>query len=412
MATEIKMPQLSDTMAAGKILRWVKNEGDSVSRGDVLAEVETEKANLEIEAFQPGTLLKIMTPAGTSATVGETIAFIGQHGEAISSALLARPENTVTETKSVTAPAVSGGAEVLNIVPHGSERLRASPLARKLAEERNVDLAQLHGSGPNGRIIRKDVESAAERPSASTAPQMPAAPSSATAAVSISGGTATPFSKMRAVIARRMQESVRDAPHFYTTTSIAMAEAKKLREILKRRADFKGISINHMIMKAAACALSREPRVNRCARDDQIFEPAGINIGIVTALEDGLLIPVVHGADKLSLKDLVFEAREVIERARAGRPTAQDLSGATFSISNLGMFDVESFTAIISPGQGAILAVGAVREEAVVQNGHIVPGLIMKVTLSVDHRVIDGVMSGRFLGFFKEMLETPALLLV
>jgi pyruvate dehydrogenase E2 component (dihydrolipoamide acetyltransferase) len=208
-----------------------------------------------------------------------------------------------------------------------------------------------------------------------------------------------------------MQESVNTSPHFYVTASINMTEALKLREVLKEKAEYKGISVNHLVIKAAAYGLKAEPRVNAAVKDGQIYQPGQINIGIITAIADGLLIPVLKETDKMSLKDVVFEARAAIERARAGRPSSSDLSGGTFSISNMGMFDVENFTAIINPGQGGILAVSAVKEEPVVVKGQIVVGSVMKVTVSVDHRIIDGVMASTFLKHFKEALEVPALLM-
>jgi pyruvate dehydrogenase E2 component (dihydrolipoamide acetyltransferase) len=216
---------------------------------------------------------------------------------------------------------------------------------------------------------------------------------------------------MRETIARRMQESVTTAPHFYVTTSVNMGEAIRLRETLKERSLFKGISMNHLVIKAVAYGLHQEPRVNAAMKDGQVFQPAQINIGIITALEDGLIIPVLKEVDQMSLKDVVFEARAAIERARAGRPSSSDLSGGTFSISNMGMFDVENFTAIINPGQGGILAVSAVKQQPVVQNGQVVVGSVMKATVSVDHRIIDGVMASTFLKHFKEALEMPALLM-
>jgi pyruvate dehydrogenase E2 component (dihydrolipoamide acetyltransferase) len=216
---------------------------------------------------------------------------------------------------------------------------------------------------------------------------------------------------MRETIARRMQESVNQSPHFYVTAAIDMDQAVTLREALKERPEFKGISLNHLVIKAAAYGLAREPRVNRALRDGMVFEPDSINVGIITAIEDGLLIPVIRSTDQLPLKDVVFEARAAVERARAGRPNSSDLMGGTFSISNMGMFDVENFTAIINPGQGAVLAVSAVSEEAVVKHGQIVIGKRMKVTLSLDHRVIDGLMGAQFLKHFKEALEIPALLM-
>lgn len=426
MAVEMKMPQLSDTMSAGKILAWKKKEGDRVERGDILAEVETDKANLEIECFHPGTLLKVMVPAGTSAKVGDIIAVIGQPGEQVAAAGAPAAPAAPETPKTSAAPAVTAmppppvrapAPAASSSAAFGSaERIKASPLARKVAQQKNIDLATIRGSGPHGRIVREDVEraggtTAAAAPETLRAP-LQAVPSAPTIrAVSELGGQRRPFSKMRETIARRMQESVVQAPHFYTTTSISMTQALKLREVLKERAEFKGVSVNHLVVKAAAYALAREPRVNCAVRDNEVFTPNQINIGIITAIDDGLLIPVVREVDALSLKDLVFEARAAIERAKAGRPSSTDLTGGTFSISNMGMFDVENFTAIINPGQGAILAVGSVRDEAVVQSGQVVIDKRMKVTLSVDHRIIDGVMAGTFLKHFKEALEIPALLM-
>jgi pyruvate dehydrogenase E2 component (dihydrolipoamide acetyltransferase) len=217
---------------------------------------------------------------------------------------------------------------------------------------------------------------------------------------------------MRDIIARRMQESVTQSPHFYTMAAITMDDAVALRELLKSRPEFKGVSINHLVIKAAAYALAQEPRVNAAIKNGMLFQPNNVNVGIITAVDDGLLIPVMHNADKMSLKDLVFEAKAAVERARAGRPSSSDLSGGTFSISNMGMYDIENFTAIINPGQGAVLAVSSIKDEPIVINGAVVVAKRMRVTLSVDHRIIDGVMSGNWLKHFKEALEKPALLLL
>lgn len=440
MATEIKMPQLSDTMDSGKILEWKVTEGTAVSRGDILAEVETDKANLEIESFFNGTLLKIMTPAGSSANVGEIIAVLGEAGESVditpaatepvtsvdpisaeapvtTDAAVSAPQTNVSPSPSPTTPASSRG---LSVVQQASSRIKASPLAKKVAEHHQVNLSGVQGTGPNGRIVRRDVEAALETSPAcavgnaatqAAPPQLPPITQPTVTSTQSSGGTVTPLSKMRETIARRMQESVTTAPHFYVTTTVDMGEATRLRLALKEREDYKGISMNHLVIKAVGYALKREPRVNAAMRDGQLFQPEGINIGIITAIEDGLLIPVLRNADSLPLKDLVFEARAAIERVRAGRPSASDLSGGTFSISNMGMFDVENFTAIINPGQGGILAVSAIKEQPIVKNGMIVPGSLMKATVSVDHRIIDGIMASSFLKHFKDALELPALLM-
>lgn len=437
MATDVKMPQLSDTMSSGKILTWKKMEGDQISRGDILAEVETDKANLEIESFFNGTLLKILIPASSTAKVGEVIAVIGAAGEsvaagsasavpsAVPSTVASTVPSTATSTLSATPPAPTAAPRAAPIAPQlattassvisSEERIKASPLAKRVAEQLQVNLSSVQGSGPHGRIVRRDVEAAAGGGSAAPAyqPETTPAPLPALSAVGQgqAAGSYTVLSKMRETIARRMQESVTTAPHFYVTTSVDMGEALRLREVLKERAEYKGISMNHLVIKAVAYGLKHEPRVNAAMKNDQLYQPGQINIGIITAIPDGLLIPVLKEVDVLSLKDVVFEARAAIDRARAGRPSSTDLSGGTFSISNMGMFDVESFTAIINPGQGGILAVSAVKEQPVVKKGQIVIGSVMKATVSVDHRIIDGVMASTFLKHFKDALEMPALLM-
>lgn len=423
------MPQLSDTMSSGKILTWKKKEGDQISRGDILAEVETDKANLEIESFFNGVLLKILTPANSTAKVGEIIAVIGAAGESVSAGstpAASAPAPTPAPKAAAPAPTPSIPAPAAPTAPlsvvAGGDRVKASPLAKRVAEQLQVNLSSVQGSGPNGRIIRRDVEAAAggstapeyhqaPAPQYHAAPAPTAAPTPAAAPTQPGAGTYTALSKMRETIARRMQESVNTSPHFYCTTSINMGEALRLREVLKELPEYKGISVNHLVIKAAAYALKREPKVNAAMKNEQLYQPAQINIGIITAIPDGLLIPVLKEVDSMNLKDVVFEARAAIERARAGRPSSTDLSGGTFSISNMGMFDVENFTAIINPGQGGILAVSAVQKQPIVHNGQIVVGSIMKATVSVDHRIIDGVMSATFLKHFKEALETPALLM-
>jgi pyruvate dehydrogenase E2 component (dihydrolipoamide acetyltransferase) len=469
MATEIKMPQLSDTMSAGKILGWSKQEGDVVGRGEILAEVETDKANLEIECFHPGTLLKIVVPLGSEAKVGEVIAYIGEPGEKIANGTAKQP---ASEPEKVSASpvkiAANGKQEITeasrseDTPAQGSEtsdqqlkngksghlkegRIKISPLAKKLAEQAGVDPRSLTGSGPDGRIIKKDIEAAASATTVENATNQkssskPSKESSAQDRISsmnnvrnvaegtqhspstsvgakesagshsVGSGEVREMSKMRKTIAQRMQQSMNEAPHFYTTASIDMEAAVNLQQSLRSESGFEKLSINHLVIKAAARALRAEPRVNFSFRDGGIYEPASINIGMITALDNGLLIPVLHDVDRMSLQDIVFEARAALDRARAGRPSSADLSGGTFSISNMGMFDVENFTAIINPGQGAVLAVSSTKELPVVRNGQIAIGKQMKVTLSVDHRIIDGIMAANFLAAFKKALETPALL--
>ncbi|RME61445.1 MAG: 2-oxo acid dehydrogenase subunit E2, partial [Candidatus Dadabacteria bacterium] len=400
----------------GKILSWAKKEGDKVERGDVLAEVETDKANLEIESFHQGYLLKILAPEGTEAMVGDVIAYIGEKGEKVPEAEKttgAKEEKKADKPQLETKEEEKGVKQVKEEAASKAEpsltesgRVKASPLAKKIAKEHNLELSLIQGSGPGGRIVKKDVEEFLLSQA-----QVKKEP------VFVQPAVEEPFeesledlSKMRQAIAARMQESVREIPHFYLFEEIVMDSVVALREALKQREDYKGISYNHFVIKAASLAIAEEKRINCAVKDGKLYTPPSINIGIVTALPDGLLIPVLHNVEKLTLKDIVFEAQALIERARAGRPSSKDLTGATFSISNLGMFGIDSFTAIISPGQGAILAVGGIKKKAVVRNESVVPASVMSVALSVDHRIIDGLMGAKFLSALKKYLEQPALL--
>jgi len=450
MAIEIKMPQLSDTMDSGKILTWNKQEGDQIDRGDILAEVETDKANLEIESFHQGTLLKILTGADQTAQVGEVIAVIGEAGEEVTTSSSSDTSDTEEESKTdeqQSAPKESANAKQPDSEdsekqesedePHTKHsnsngnlqadravgedsRIKASPLAKKIASQKNIDLHSVTGSGPDGRIVKRDIESFVptsnkEEPEDSqpTSVRKPSSPKSTDQKSSAtSSGTLTPLNKMRQTIARRMQKSVVESPHFYVSTSIEMNEVVKLRTVLKESESYAGLSFNHFIIMAVAYALRHEPGVNYAYREpQQLFDPGELNIGIITSVEGGLIIPVLHNVQNMNLQDIVLEAKAVLDRVRAGRPQSKDLTGGTFSISNLGMFDVENFTALINPGQGSVLAVGGILEQPWVKDGQIVPAKIMKVTLSVDHRVIDGVIGANFLKHFKQGLECPALLM-
>ncbi len=434
MPTEIKMPQLSDTMDQGTILRWFKKEGDKISRGDALAEVATDKADLEVESFFEGTLLKINSAEGTSVKVGEVIAVIGQAGEVVSAPSVSAPVTAtpVTTTAPVAVPAaaptmaapqvasptyLNGSSAPTNKT--SSERIKISPLAKNIAKDHGVDVSSVSGSGEGGRIVRKDVEKLISNGSSSTTPSSYIAPvntvaqkSAEVASITLTGGFKTEqLSKMRETIASRMVESVTTSPHFYATAKIEVDSLLKIREVLKADTNkYEGITVTHMITKAVGLSLRKFPRINSKYDNRQIVEPQDVNIGIITALPDGLLIPVVKGADILSLSDIVSETRTMIQRARAGKPKADDLQGGTFSISNIGKAEVEHFTAIINPGQGAILAVSSIQDEAIVKNAQVVAGKVMRVTLSVDHRIIDGVMAGEFLTYLKSLLEEPVLL--
>ena len=316
MAFELKMPQLSDTMHSGKIVRWHKQEGEKVRRGDILAEVETDKANLEIESFNEGVLLKVSVPAGTEAKVGETIAYIGEAQEKVEEMPLDQAPAFAQERTSAqeqASPPIGAPEEEAISTPHilsSPERIKASPLARKIAAAHNIDLNTISGSGPDGRIVREDVERAISLKNTriNTIPDTSTATPKTEDVLSPSGvpGKLIPYSKMRAAIARRMQASATQAPHFFTTVAVNMEAARDMREALKRKPEFKGLGVNHLIIKAAAYALQREPRINCAAREDYIFVPDQINIGVVTAVEDGLLIPVIHEADKLSLRAVSY----------------------------------------------------------------------------------------------------------
>lgn len=445
MAVEITMPQLSDTMSQGTILNWLKKEGDRVKRGDALAEVETDKANLEIEAFHEGVLQRIIVPEGKSVEIGTVIAIIGKEGEVTATNV---PENTASqpikqnkeEVVKVHEPEIFPAGVEYREVPstthassisdiadnqHCEERIKASPLARNVARVHNVELRNLSGSGEGGRIVRRDVEKAIESESRQNVDKSarPDAPSlnavSAKSSVPVASGPSgqsvpagvQPMSKMRATIAQRMVESVNTIPHFYTTARVFVDNLIKVRSTLKSLPQYEGITYNHFIIKAVALAMKKVPRINSAYSAEGILQPSGVNIGIVTAVSDGLLIPVLKDTQDLSLADVVAEAKGLVQRARSGKPKPTDLVGGTFSVSNMGAYNVEQFTAIISPGQGAILAISPIQEEPVVRDGQIQVGSTMRLTLSVDHRIIDGVMCGEFLTELKRLLEEPILLL-
>lgn len=460
MGVEITMPQLSDTMHEGTILNWLKKEGDSIRRGDALAEVATDKADLEIESFHEGTLIEIRAPQGTTVKVGSVIAVIGEKSDQSARGSSA-PQTSApapqaapvasqaarTEHPRAEPPRPAGAQPTANgsTASRGdAERVKISPLARNLAESYGVDVRSVEGTGDGGRIVKRDIERAVGRelggPAEPGAPEVSsragaAAEQPAPAAPMYQPQTATtapaarreappfpagssgaepgmqPLSRMRQTIAQRMVESTTTIPHFYVTAKVHLDALVKLRNSLKPLPQYEGLTYNHLIIRAAGIALRAFPRINAAYADGKLLQPESVNIGIVTAVPDGLLIPVLKKADELHLADIVAEARGLVQRARAGRPKAEDLVGGTFSISNMGMFDVESFTAIISPGQGAILAISPIQEEPIVVDGQIRVGSVMRVTLSVDHRIIDGVMCGEFLTELKRLLEDPVLLL-
>jgi pyruvate dehydrogenase E2 component (dihydrolipoamide acetyltransferase) len=422
MATDVLMPKLSDTMEEGKILKWLKQPGDTVKSGDVLAEVETDKANMEIESFDEGVVTDLKVAEGESAPVGAVIAVLGAAGETkakpdgkappVAKAVEPRPVAAVEAKADAKPKAAAAPAKVERAAqesaPPAASGVRASPLARKVADERGVDLRSIRGTGPGGRIVQKDVEDVAGgggKPSVAAAPP-PRAPA------------ATPagrheLSRTRKTTAKRMTDAKRDIPHFYASADLAMDEAVRVRERLAALGGaFEGVTVTHLLVKACGMALRRVPEMNASPDVDGIVIHEHVHVGIATATEQGLLVPVLRDVDRAAMADVVAAARAVVGRARAGKPAGDDLSGATFTISNLGMFPVSHFAAVVNPPQAAILAVGTTRDVPVVRDGAVAPGKLMTVTLSCDHRVVDGALAGKFLAELKALVENPIALLV
>src|SRR5437870_6267379 len=426
--TKVVMPKLSEAMESGKIIKWLKKEGDRIQGGDILAEVETDKADVEMEAFGAGVLRKILVPAGETAAIGALIGVIAEPGDDIAALVASAPAPVPAPAGAVsaTAPAprpaaatpsapptpVARPAAVVGApaaVPAGlgqgfqSGRVKASPLAKKIAAQTGVDLRLIQGSGPGGRIIRRDVEAAGS--GAAPAIAMPAAAAGAEF-------EDVPLTQIRAAIARRMPLSKAPVPHFYVTSEVAMDHAWELREQLNTLEGQPKISVNDLVIRASALALLSHPGVNASLQGDAIRVFHRAHIGIAVALEDGLITPVLRDCHAKPLAQIAVEARDLVERARNRKLRAQELSGATFSISNLGMFDVTEFSAIINPPEGAILAVGSVRRVPVVDESGLGVGRRMMLTISCDHRVMDGAMGARFLQDVKRLLEEPLRLLV
>ena len=433
---DVTMPKLSDTMEEGKILRWLKQPGEKVAIGDVLAEVETDKANMELEAFDEGVLSDVRVKEGESAPVGAVIAVLAPAEEGKGAArpaaaaesrrkpepaISAKPAPRPAETASGTArgegrpeaareswrPTVVGRREAADEAEE-AEQVKASPRARRLAREHQIDLASLAGTGPGGRIVEKDIEAAIA--ARGTAPMKEAAPAPEAPR---RGERRVELSRLRRTTAKRMGESKREVPHFYVSADTRMDEAVRLKEALAGLGgEFEGITFTHLVLKAVGVALTRVPEVNASYDGDAMVLHDRVNVGLATSVEQGLIVPVIHDCDRQPLGAIVQQARAVVERARAGRFESNDLSGGTFTISNLGMYPVSQFAAVINPPQAAILAVGAIREVPVVDGDRVVPGRMMTVTLSCDHRIIDGVIAGRFLAELRGLLERPLALVV
>ncbi len=411
-AKPVQMPALSPTMTEGKITSWLKKEGDKVSSGEAVAEVETDKANLQIESYEDGYLLKIVVREGQSAPVGSPIAYVGPQGAPIeepSEYPAEREQARAAEVKREEAPsgdAVPPRREEGAPAPARGGRVFASPLAKKLAKDRGIDLGQVQGSGPSGRVVKRDVELAVEK-------GVGKAPAAAAPAARVAGVRAEPkrleLSGMRKVIGQRMTEVKPGVPHFYLTVEIEMDQALKIRAEAKAL-DSK-VSVNDIIVKAAALALKRVPKVNVSFQGDHILQFDTADVGIAVAIEDGLITPVIRDADQKGLAQISAESREMAERARNRRLKPEEYTGGSITLSNLGMFGIDAFIAVINPPQAAIIAVGAVADKVVVRDGQMVVRKMMSATLSGDHRVIDGATGAVYLKELKELLEHPLRLL-
>jgi pyruvate dehydrogenase E2 component (dihydrolipoamide acetyltransferase) len=440
MISEVVMPQMGADMTEGTLVRWLKHEGDPVERGEIIAEIETDKANVEIEAFESGVFRKVIVPEGDTVDVGTVIAVIASPEENLSKYEGAAAATKPVEAKAAApasdqpaapaapatapAPAPTAPASGQTVTPAAPApapapsdgRARASPVARKLAQDKGIDLAQVRGTGPDGRIVRRDVEAAiasgAKPPAPAATPSTAAAPAPAPAAVP--GAQIVPMSRMRQTIARRMTQSKQQAPHYYVAVDIDMAEAEHERHEINNAFARKElhVSINDLIVKACAMALARHPMFNSWFVDGQVQQHEAINVCIAIALEDGLIAPAILNCQDKSLAEIAEASRSLVERAKSGALKAEEYAGGTFTISNLGPYDIETLIAIIQPPQAAILGVGSVREVPVVRDGQIVAGKLMKAALSADHRVTDGAEGAQFLNEIRKLLENPAALLI
>ena len=422
MAEVIRMPRMSDTMTEGTFVEWHKKVGDTVKSGDILAEVETDKATMELENYVKGTLLYIGVEKGKSAKVDQIIAIGGKEGEDFQSLLNSEnatpaekkapevKEEKAPPVKEEKAPEVKEEKAVVNHEEQATDdRVKASPLAKKIAADKGIDIADVTGSGPDGRIIKKDVEQFV--PQTKTASEEKQVVINIPQVVGEEGHEDVPVSQMRKTIAARLSQSKFTAPHFYLTISVDMDNAIAARKSLKEISPVK-ISFNDLVVKASAMALRRHPAVNSSWLGDVIRINKHIHIGVAVAINDGLVVPVIRFADNKSLAQISAETGDLAERAKNRKLQPQDWEGNTFTISNLGMMGIEEFTAIINPPDACILAVGGIQQVPVVKNGVVVPGNIMKLTMSCDHRVVDGAVGAKFLQTLKQYLEDPVRMLV
>ncbi len=425
MATAVLLPALSPTMKEGKITKWLKKEGDKISSGMAIAECETDKSNLEIEAYDDGVLLKILVPEGQAAPVGSPIAYIGKAGEKLeqTAPVAAAPKVAVKASEpqpaeaqpaepppEPTAPMPSRSAVVAKAaapaVAEAGARVRASPLAKAIAKDQGVDLTSLAGSGPSGRIVKRDVEEAMKA--------APVAKAKVATFPKSSRGVrpepeSLPVSGMRKVIAQRLTEVKPGVPHFYLTIEVEMDEAMGVKE--QARALETKVSVNDVVVKATAVALRRFPRLNQQFAGDKILQLHTVDVGVAVAIEDGLITPMIKDADQKGLAEISAEVRDLAERAKRKALRPEEYSGGSITVSNLGMYGIDSFIGVINPPHAALLAIGEVAQKPVVRNGQIVIRQMMSVTLSGDHRVIDGAIGAQYLQILKGVLEHPLRML-
>lgn len=456
---EVTMPRLSDTMEEGTIASWLKKPGDQVSKGEVIAQIETDKATMDLTAFEGGTLQEILAPEGTTVQIGKPVARIGADGAAPAKSApkqdpaapsAAAGEGAAASAETASAPGDSAPADTAPVdtapadrasvdqapadqapadrgptdqapadqAPAGDSRaepqrspeqngkVRASPVARHIAAEHGIDLSQIQGTGPQGRVIRSDVEAAL---ASGTTPEA-AAPLQPKAAAPSEGDEKVQLSQMRRTIARRMAESTRTVPHFFLTVTVDATELVKLRKQITEQGV--KVSFNDLVVKGSALALKKMPEVNVSFAEDSLIKHSQVHIGIAVATERGLIVPVIRNPDQKAVSQIAQEARDLAERAQAGKLQPNDYTGGTFTVSNLGMFGIEQFNAVINPPEAAILAVGAIVKEPAEHEGEIALRDRMRLTLSVDHRALDGATGARYLQQLKELLEKPLLLLV
>jgi pyruvate dehydrogenase E2 component (dihydrolipoamide acetyltransferase) len=424
MANKILMPKLSPTMDEGQIATWVKAEGDPIEANETIAEVDTDKATMEMTSLEPGTLLKILVPAGENAKLGQTIGIIGEKGEDFSDLLkevesesssngasAAKTDEVKEESKTAETPQPKAEDQTPKTENQSSNgRLFVSPIAARMASENGLDLRSISGSGPNGRIIKRDIEAALE--SQVSSPKSQAQSFGQTSEVfGASAYREENTTPMRRTIAKRLGESTGPVPTFFLTVEIEMDNALEFRKQINDAIAPEKVSVNDIIVKVAAMASMKHPFINSSYRDDKIRFYENADIGVAVAIDEGLITPIIRSANKKGIAEISREVRELAGKARDKKLQPEEYTGATFSISNLGMFGITEFTAIINPPESAIFAIGAAKPTAVVNDGEIVVRIVMSVTMSCDHRVIDGATGAKFLQTFKQLLENPALML-